>query len=462
MYLQEGKMNTSKKNLKSMIGYATFGAGGGCLGGILNGFLTMYLTDNALLTMTFITGLMMFGRLSNAVTEFLSGFIVDRTRTKLGKARPWILISALPCSLPVYMVFNVPSGLSETGKMIWVTVSYLMHISVFGAIISIAFSALLVKITHDSNTRAKYTNFANLVGQISGLAVGVYAVPLLMYFGGYETGYRGMAAVFTFLGFLGQFLTGVLCEEEVDPEELKAEVKKQNKQRFSLIDQIKTAFGNKYAFPLLMMFLLYNFSGYVYGSMGAYYLRDILGDLGYMSTVSWAKFIPAIIACVLGIVPLANAKLGKKKALIMGAAFQTAGFAVIIFDTLISTIIGNALYGIGMAFYGSLMGAAIADVADCVSLKKNTDAAGTSSSVAYVGMRIGMLLGSGAVPILLGLGGYSGELAKQGLAQAASALVVEKIGYCFIPLVCSALLIAISSFMNADEEVLKMRAAKGE
>lgn len=147
----------------------------------------------------------------------------------------------------------------------------------------------------------------------------------------------------------------------------------------------------------------------------------------------------------------------------MGAVFQTAGFAVIIFDTLISTIIGNALYGIGMAFYGALMGAAIADVADYVSLKKNIDAAGTSSSVAYVGMRIGMLLGSGAVPILLGLGGYSGELANQGLAQSASALVVEKIGYCFIPLVCSILLIVISCFMNADEEVKKMRALeKGE
>ena len=456
-------MNTQKKQLKSMIGYATFGAGGGCLGGILSSFLTMYLTDNALLSMTFITGLMMFGRLSNAITEFLSGFIIDRTHTKLGQARPWILGTAFLCSLPVYMVFNIPAGLSETGKMIWATISYLMHISVFGAIISIAYSALLVKITTDSNVRAKYTNFATLISQVSGLAVGVYAVPLLMYFGGYETGYRGMAAVFSVLGFLGMFLTGVLCEEKVDAEEVKANPDVQSRRKFSLVNQIKDAFGNKYALPLLLMFLLYNFSGYVYGSMGTYYLRDILGNLGYMSTISWAKFIPGIIACVLGVVPLANAKLGKKKALIMGAAFQTAGFAVIIFDTLVSTIIGNALYGVGMAFYGSLMGATIADVADYVSLKKNIDAAGTSSSVAYVGMRIGMLLGSGAVPILLGIGGYSGELANQGLAQQASALVVEKIGYCFIPLACSILLIVISSFMNADDEVKKMRAEeKGE
>ena len=442
-----------------MIGYATFGAGGGCLGGILSSFLTMYLTDNALLSMTFITGLMTFGRLSNAITEFLSGFIVDRTRTKLGVARPWILGTAFLCALPVYMVFNIPAGLSESGKMIWATISYLMHISVFGAIISIAYSALLVKITTDTNTRTKFTNFSNLISQISNLAVGVYAVPLLMYFGGYETGYRGMAAVFSILGFLGMFLTGVLCEE-VDAREIKVEIDSQSREKFSFVSQIRDAFGNRYAIPLLLMFLFYNFSGYVYGTMGAYYIRDILGDLEYMSTISWAKFIPGIIACVIGVVPLANAKLGKKKALILGAVFQTAGFAVIIFDTLISTIIGNALYGVGMAFYGALMGAATADVADYVSLKKNTDAAGTSSSVAYVGMRIGMLLGSAAVPILLGLGGYSGKLANQGLAQQASVVLVEKIGYCFIPLVCSVLLIVVSSFMNADDEVRKMRMLK--
>ena len=448
-------MNTRKKQLKNMIGYATFGAGGGCLGGILSSFLTMYLTDNALLSMTFITGLMTFGRLSNAITEFLSGFIVDRTRTKLGVARPWILGTAFLCALPVYMVFNIPAGLSESGKMIWATISYLMHISVFGAIISIAYSALL-----DTNTRTKFTNFSNLISQISNLAVGVYAVPLLMYFGGYETGYRGMAAVFSILGFLGMFLTGVLCEEEVDAREIKVEIDSQSREKFSFVSQIRDAFGNRYAIPLLLMFLFYNFSGYVYGTMGAYYIRDILGDLEYMSTISWAKFIPGIIACVIGVVPLANAKLGKKKALILGAVFQTAGFAVIIFDTLISTIIGNALYGVGMAFYGALMGAATADVADYVSLKKNTDAAGTSSSVAYVGMRIGMLLGSAAVPILLGLGGYSGKLANQGLAQQASVVLVEKIGYCFIPLVCSVLLIVVSSFMNADDEVRKMRMLK--
>ena len=54
-------------------------------------FLTLYLTDNLLLSMSFIAFMMSAGRIINAVTEFLSGFIIDRTHTKIGKARPWIL-----------------------------------------------------------------------------------------------------------------------------------------------------------------------------------------------------------------------------------------------------------------------------------------------------------------------------------------------------------------------------------
>ena len=86
--------------------------------------------------MSFIAFMMSAGRIIDAGTEFLSGFIIDRTHTKIGKARPWILGTSFFVALPVFMVFN-------------------------------------------------------LLGQISQLVVGAYGVPILMYFGGYETGYRG-------------------------------------------------------------------------------------------------------------------------------------------------------------------------------------------------------------------------------------------------------------------------------
>lgn len=445
-----------------MFGYALFGCGANCLGGILGAFLTLYLTDNLLLSTGFIAAMMSAARIINAITEALCGFVIDRTHTKLGKARPWILGTAFFVALPVFLVFNCPLSLSQTGRMIWVFVNYLLHVAVFGAVISIAIATLLIKMTSNTTSRTKITNMSNVLGQISQLVVSAYGIPVLMYFGGYETGYRGMSLIFCSLGFILPFLTGVICKENPDIVEQAAGALKESTKRQSLPvkTQIKYVFGSKYAIPLFAMFLLYNFAGMIFGSLAIYFIRDVLGDALYMTQISYAKLVPGIICGLIGIVPIANARLGKKKALILGALFQTAGFAFMLISNLVFVMFGNALYGIGAAFFGALLGAATADVADYVNLKNNTDVSGFSTSIAQLGMRVGMLLGSVGVSVILSVGKYDAQAANAGMAQSSVTLFAERCGYAVIPLICSALLIVFSGFMNADEEVEKMRIQK--
>lgn len=447
-----------------MFGYALFGCGANCLGGILGSFITLYLTDNLLLSMGFIAGMMSVARIVNAITEALCGFVIDRTHTRIGKARPWILGTAFFTALPVFMVFNCPLSLGQTGRMVWVFVSYMLHVAVFGAVISIAVSTLLIKMTSNTNSRAKIANMSNLLGQISQLVVSAYGIPVLMYFGGYETGYRGMTLIFCTLGFIGMFLTGVICKENPEMIDETAKMLQNTGKRNSVPvrTQIKYVFGSKYAFPLFGMFALYNFAAMISGSLAVYFIRDVLGNALYMTQISYAKLIPGIICGLLGIVPMANAKLGKRKALIVGSGFQTVGFACMLVSSLPLVIVGNALYGIGMSFYGALMGASTADVADYVNLKNHTDVSGFSTSVAQLGMRIGMLLGSVGVSVILSLGNYDAQAANSGLSQAAGTLIAERVGYVVIPLICSVLLIVLSNFMNADEEVARMRMEESE
>ena len=97
--------------------------------------------------------------------------------------------------------------------MIWVFVNYLLHVAVFGAVISVATATLLIKITSNSVERAKVTNLGGLLGQISNLIVSAYGVPVLMYFGGYEKGYFGLSLIFCSIGFILPFLTGIICRE---------------------------------------------------------------------------------------------------------------------------------------------------------------------------------------------------------------------------------------------------------
>ena len=305
--------------------------------------------------MSFIAFMMSAGRIINAVTEFLSGFIIDRTHTKIGKARPWILGTSFFVALPVFMVFNCPLSLGQTGRMVWVFVCYLMHIAVFGAVISIAIATLLIKMTSNTTSRTKITNLSNLLGQISQLVVGAYGVPILMYFGGYETGHRGMSFIFCFLGFLLPFLTGIICKEDPDMFDAAAEMLHESTKRPStpVKTQINYVFSSKYSFPLFAMFLLFNFAAMIFNSIAVHFIRDVLG---------------------------------------------------------------NALYGIGLAFYGSLLFASTADVADHINLTTKTDVSGLSTSIAQLGMRVGMLFGSVGVSVILSLGKYDAQAANNGIA----------------------------------------------
>ena len=202
-----------KLPVSQMIGFALNGCGSSCIAGIMGGFLTIYLTDNLLLSMGFITAMMTAARIINAVTEGLSGFLIDMTHTKIGKARPWILGTAFFVALPVFLIFNTPTSFSPTGRMIWVFVNYLLHVAVFVSVISVATATLLIKITSNSVERAKVTNLGGLLGQISNLIVSAYGVPVLMYFGGYEKGYFGLSLIFCSIGFILPFLTGIICRE---------------------------------------------------------------------------------------------------------------------------------------------------------------------------------------------------------------------------------------------------------
>ena len=118
---------------------------------------------------------------------------------------------------------------------------------------------------------------------------------------------------------------------------------------------------------------------------------------------------------------------------------------------------GNICFGIGIAFYGALMVAVTADCADLINLQNKIDVTGTVTGLSYVGKRLGMALGSIGVSVLLSLGNYDAAKANAGLAQSAKMLMMEKVGYLYIPMICFALLIFTSRVFRVDKEILELK-----
>lgn len=331
-------------NLVGRLGYGSCNFGASILGGLLGSFLTLYLTDNVMLSTGFIAGMMFVSRLLDGVSDLVMGILVDRTHTKIGKARPWLLISPLFTVLPVFLIFNVPSGLGDMGTKVYVVVMYILHTVVFGTMINVSYNTLLIKISRSSYTRTSILNLANVMGQLASLMAGSYGIPILMYFGGYEKGYRGTSLLFTTISFVAMFATGVICKEYPDDEPAESvprpAVKKEG-LKIRLIYLLK----NKYAIPLILIYILYFFMNMMKGSAAVYFSRDILGDASYMTQLTYAKTIPAILLGIAGAVPFMALKAGKRRTMIFAAVVQIcADLLILTFSHSLGTVmLGNIL-----------------------------------------------------------------------------------------------------------------------
>lgn len=449
-------------SLPMRVAFGGFGFGSSLVGGILGAFLTLYLTDNLLLSGGFIAAMMFICRITNGVGELLVGLLIDKTKSKLGKARPWILVGSFTCALPVWLLFSTPEGFGMLGKQIWVAVMYLLHTSVFGAMISVAAQTLVVKMSRKPHTRTSMLVINTLLGQIATLITGSWGIPMLMYFGGYQTGYKWMSLIFCAVGFVAMLATGVFCKEMTDDEVdvIKQSVgasKKAKEEKLAF--QYKCIFTNKYMILALLIYILFFFTTMISGSSAVYFARDVLNNAQFMTQISMATTIPAIILMLIGVVPLIVSKLGTRKALIVTMVVNILGAIIMALNpgSITMVTIGKVVCSMAGAVYGPIIGTAVANIADYVKMKDHFDAAGKVTSVCSAGMKIGMGLGSVGLMIALEVGKYSAEAANSGLSQSVSALLAEKACFIYIPLICYFIIAVLASALDVEKKIAELK-----
>lgn len=135
-------MNT-KVSVKEKICYGIGSGGGNIITQILGTFLTAYYTDSVGIAAAAVGTMMLVARLLDGISDVMMGGIVDKTRTKWGKARPWILISAPVICIGLILTFNVPESLSSSAKLIYAYITYVF-------LNCIAFTAYYRKLDHRS------------------------------------------------------------------------------------------------------------------------------------------------------------------------------------------------------------------------------------------------------------------------------------------------------------------------
>jgi Na+/melibiose symporter-like transporter len=385
--------------------------------------------------------LFLVARLWGAVCDPIMGVIGDRTETRWGKFRPWILWTAVPFGIIGFLAFTTPD-FSHSGKIIYAYITYLLLMTVYSAN-NVPYAALSGVITGDMKERNSISSVRFIFVTLATIAIQGFALPMVNHFGHGSSakGYQITMGIFCVLAVIFFLITFFTTKERIKPDP---------KQKTPLKQDISDLLKNRpwlimfFIFVMMFIFLgirnsilLYFFKYYLDESSmlsllevinkGLFGLIDKLGMIGPNADIAGNTFsiinIISQLVCIIGLTasrPLAN-KFGKRDVFRAGLIFVillAASFIFIspkaIFLTLILQLLFQFIWGIAAM---SLPWAMMADVADFSEWKNNRRATGIVFAGIIIGLKVGLAIGGALAGSLLNAYGYVANVPQTSHAQ---------------------------------------------
>ncbi len=261
----------------------------------------------------------------DAITNVIMGWVIDRTRTKQGKARPWLLLSAPLVTVAGVLLFVVPSG-SEALQIIWVMLSYNLYYSVAYTIYNMSHNLMVPLSTRNTSQRGVLAVFNNISSiMMSGIVVAlIFPMTIIPSLGTSKTLWIMCMSILSCIS-----LPLVLLEYYFTKERVTAESDSKEEKRIPFTLQLKAIFTDKYMLLLLGYFLLYTLTAQLKNVALPYYCNYVLGTYsdGITQTlVSVLGGIPMGIG-IFAVWPLAK-KFGKKNITVIGFVLYAVGSAI--------------------------------------------------------------------------------------------------------------------------------------
>ena len=240
-------MNT-KVSVKEKICYGIGSGGGNIITQILGTFLTAYYTDSVGIAAAAVGTMMLVARLLDGISDVMMGGIVDKTRTKWGKARPWILISAPVICIGLILTFNVPGSLSSSAKLIYAYITYVFLNCIAFTAYMISHTALLSRVTLDVNDRQSMTSINQIVNNVVQLIVTGFTIKFVT-----AVGWRSVSIVYGLLTALMLLICFWGVREHLD---MDAETEEVKVEPVPLKEAVPAILKNKYFYLVAALFIL--------------------------------------------------------------------------------------------------------------------------------------------------------------------------------------------------------------
>ena len=228
----------------------------------MSAFLLFYYTDYAGVSAMAVGTIMMISRVFDGISDIIMGVIVDRTHSRLGKARPWILRMCIPFAISGVLMFSVPASWSSTPKLVYVFITYNLVSTIIYTAINVPYSALNALMTQDPYERSVLSIFRNLLATAGTLTINTFTLPLVEYFGNNASAWTKTFVVFGIVSIAAFLCTFFGTKERVRANEAGEQKVEEN---VPFVTGIKALFQNKYWIMmtgmLALFFLMYSVNG---------------------------------------------------------------------------------------------------------------------------------------------------------------------------------------------------------
>lgn len=387
-------------------------------------FVTFFYTDALGLNAAIIGSIMMFSRLADGFTDIFMGYIMDRTKSKHGKARPWMLWLGIPIAISTVLVFLVPN-IGETGKYIYVIITYNLVTTFLYTMINIPYGALTSLMTRDQNQRTIINIFRMVMAQVGSLVINAFTLPLINAIGG-SSNQKSWIIVSVIYGAIAAalFLTCFAKTKE------RVQISTEQKENIRLGESFRLIMKNNYWLMIVGIWVSMAVGMSMNMSVGTYYAKYILGNENLAGFISAVTIVPAIV-CMPAIVPLIK-KYGKRNIGLIGSIISLIAHLMIFLNATNAAwlIVCSLFKGVGQAALTGTIFAMVADTIEYGQWKTGKRVEGMLYSSTTFGAKVGAGIGGAAALAIIGAAGYDGLAA----VQSASALAAIKQVYLVIPI----------------------------
>ena len=418
----------SKK--EKWLGYLLGPAGALLLNAVLATYLNVYYTDVLNLTPLwggmFLTIFPIVSKVIDAITNILMGQVIDRTKTKEGKARPWLLLSAILVPITAILLFTVPEG-SDTVKAIWVMISYNLFYSFAYTIFNMSHNLMVPLSTRDGTARGGLSVFNQITTiMMSGILVAlVFPMVIMPMIGVDKSKWITMMAILSIIALPLTLLEYFFTKERVTEENAGED---ETKSQLPFGQQIKILFTDKYMVLMYVYFLVYTI-GTTLKNLGlVYYCNYVLGTYNDGITqmlVSVIGGVPMGIG-IFAVWPLAK-KFGKRNVTMVGFLLYALGSLICwLFPTnLVIVLVGQFIKNIGGLPCAYVFMALFADCLDHLEWKKNIRMDGAAMSI-YNIIAVAMVgIMTGVFNWMLATSGYIAPITAGSVTEVASTLAAN-------------------------------------